>query len=537
MFDNKMKVVGISAALATTLGLGVAPVAALAQGPTKPADANLIDVVRMYNPYTGEHLFSIDKTEVAKLEVLGWANEGTYWKAPALNDTNEAARFMPVYRLYNPYTSDHLYTTDIVEYTNLKAAGWNGEDAKFYSAAEATDQNNQDNKVKKAGVDAVGIYRQFNPFVTVGTHNYSGLEENARMIEAGWKADNVIDGKQMPSLYGYDLKAEQDEAYILSSITRLQNAYKAKYAEFKAIKEAVFADAKAGKLKIDDQNKLTAYTEKLDKIKSEVEYYMAQLGDVNKYVGNLKTAAQKKITDRINGNAEITDIVGKKYKDLKTASNEAKEALATENGKVKALKDAIDVAKEEIAKKNLEIAASKAIIAANGLKQDDAQVNVEVEKAKDAIKKAEAEIKAKETAIKENSDKLAVVNSKIAEAKEKLAAAKKAFRDFRYDQSLPLGQAFRDLVFAEDNAAQHNKLNAALSGLKEKITGYEAAVKKPVENYDKAMAAIKAHQSQDLTDEQKEKVKETIEALDKALVEALGELVDPQAQAEDFLEI
>lgn len=537
MFDNKMKVVGVSAALATTLGLGIAPVAALAQGPAKPVEANLIDVVRMYNPYTGEHLFSIDKVEVAKLEVLGWANEGTYWKAPALNATNKAANFMPVYRLYNPYTSDHLYTTDVVEYTNLKAAGWNGEGEKFYSAAEATDQVDQDNKVKEAGADAVGIYRQFNPYVTVGTHNYSGLEENARMIEAGWKADNVIDGKQMPSLYGYELKAEQDEAYILSSITRLQNAYKAKYAEFKAIKEAVFADAKAGKLKIDDQNKLAAYTEKLAKIASEVDYYKDQLGDVNKYVANLKSAAQKKITDRLGNDAEITKDVNAMYKKLHDASATAKATLTAETSKVADFEKKINDAKEVIAKKNLEIAAQKAIVAAAGVEDNTNNATVTKENAEKAIKAAQEEIKKQEAIIKDNTAKLAVVNSKIAEAKEKLAAAKKAFRDFRYDQSLPLGQAFRDLVFAEDNEAQRQKLGAALDNLKTKITGYEAAAKAAVTTYDDEMAKIKAHQSQDLTDKQKEAVKKAITELDKALVKALGELVDPQAQAEDFLEI
>ena len=77
--NNKFKAVGISAALATTLGLGLAPAAALA----KPADDDLATVVRMYNKWTGEHLFSTNALEVADLEARGWQNEGTYWKAPA----------------------------------------------------------------------------------------------------------------------------------------------------------------------------------------------------------------------------------------------------------------------------------------------------------------------------------------------------------------------------------------------------------------------------------------------------------------------
>ena len=75
---------------------------------------------RLYNRWSGEHLFTMDKGEVGNLVSLGWKDEGVAWQAPSHSDT-------PVYRLYNPYSGDHFYTSNKAEYDHLSAIGWNKE--------------------------------------------------------------------------------------------------------------------------------------------------------------------------------------------------------------------------------------------------------------------------------------------------------------------------------------------------------------------------------------------------------------------------
>lgn len=535
--NNKFKAVGISAALATTLGLGLAPAAALA----KPADADLATVVRMYNKWTGEHLFTTNALEVADLEARGWQNEGTYWKAPAApteKEHKDNAQYMPVYRLYNPNSSDHLYTTDLVEYTNLMAAGWRGEDVKFMSAAHAK----ADNKalVDYAEDDAEGIYRQFNPNVTVGTHNYGGLAENNQVLAAGWKADGVDeDGHQQPALYGYELKKEQDEAYLLNSIGKLQEAYKAKLKEFNDVKDAVLADVKA------DKYKKSAYVKKLKKIYYDVKYYEEQLVEVNLYVKNYEDKTNSKIKEYIKLSGETAEFA-QHYTDLQDASKAAA-------AKVKQLKATIADFKKQIKDLDDKVAAQKLEIEKNNLviKINDLVLNNEkaltAEKKEAATKKAAAE-KAIETAkgeidklnkdLKDTKDQLKTRQSEIVIAKQAHDKAKKAFRDFRYDQSLPLGQLFRDLVFIQDNNAQLDALNEAFDNLGGCVDTYDDEVSAAVETYWNAVEAIKKNIDENVSADQKAAYYTALAELKDKLVDQIEALSkDPQLDAEDALGI
>lgn len=484
--NNKIKAVGISAALATTLGLGLAPAAALAKpAPAKPGDDDLVPVVRLLNPYSGEHLFSTDKDEVAHLEALGWTNEGTYWTAPAAPYTEKGDttatnyqdekkhednnKFMPVYRLYNPYSSDHLYTTDLVEYMARRADGWNGEDVKFMSAALPKDDVKSEVDVK--GVDAEGIYRQFNPHTNVGTHNYGGLAENANLLATGnWQADNVDkDGKQQPALYGYDLKKEQDEAYILKSIQRIADCYKEKLKELQGVRDEAIAKIKDGTYK------KGMYDEQLKKVSKEAKYYKEQLADVSKYVDHLEKAAAKKIDERLaNGSKTFSAY----YKSLSTKSTTALSELNNLRtvqipAAVKAVQDA------QVALDNGKIVrdSKKAEVDFNQRIYDNAKINdPKREDYAKALAKSQEDLKKAEKALKDENEvtslpralsnaqsKLADLKGQAGVAKDKYEAAKKEFRDFRYDQTLPLGQAFRDLVFVEDNKAQIKQLDNALT--------------------------------------------------------------------------
>lgn len=535
--NNKIKAVGISAALATTLGLGLAPAAALA----KPADADIATVVRMYNKWTGEHLFTTNALEVADLEARGWQNEGTYWKAPAAptdKEHKDNAKYMPVYRLYNPNSSDHLYTTDLVEYTNLMAAGWNGEDVKFMSAAFPKADN-------KALVDfaedgAEGIYRQFNPNVTVGTHNYGGLAENNQVLAAGWKADGVDEnGRQQPMLYGYELKKEQDEAYLLNSIGKLQEAYKAKLKEFNDVKDTVLADVKADKYKKD------SYKKKLAKIVDDIVYYRTQLADVEQYIGNYDAKTNAKIQEYIQLKGDKAEFA-KHYTDLQDASKAAAAKVKQLKATIADLKKAIKTVEDKIAAQNLEVEKQNLEIKLQDLVLNNEKASLDEKKAA-AQKKADAEkaIKNAKDAIdefkgdlKENKQKLETRKSEIVIAKQAHDKAKKAFRDFRYDQSLPLGQLFRDLVFIQDNKEQANQLKVAFDNLLDALTSYNTSVNAAVETYWNDVETIKKNIDENVSADQKAQYYVALAKLKDALVEQIDALSkDPQLDAEDALGI
>lgn len=127
---------------------------------------------RLYNPYNGEHLYTANTLERDFLDSIGWNYEGIGWIAPQGSNT-------PVYRLNNPFSAlgDHHYTTSIEEYETLQELGWKGEGVAWYSADKET---------------GVPVLRQYNPFASSGTHNYTvSEEERDNLVSLGWKDEGV----------------------------------------------------------------------------------------------------------------------------------------------------------------------------------------------------------------------------------------------------------------------------------------------------------------------------------------------------------
>ena len=57
------------------------------------------------------------------LPTVGWEYEGIAWQAPNSGQ--------PVYRLYNPYSGDHHYTMAQSEINSLTKIGWRYEGLSF----------------------------------------------------------------------------------------------------------------------------------------------------------------------------------------------------------------------------------------------------------------------------------------------------------------------------------------------------------------------------------------------------------------------
>ena len=124
---------------------------------------------RLYNPYTHEHLFTTDKDEYDNLVAAGWTGEESDGKV-AVNQGKG------VYRLYNPYTHEHHYTANEDEVADCVNAGWKNEGIKFHSVQNGT----------------VPVYSMYNPYEKKFYHHYtSDPDEIAKMEKDGWIKEEI----------------------------------------------------------------------------------------------------------------------------------------------------------------------------------------------------------------------------------------------------------------------------------------------------------------------------------------------------------
>lgn len=137
--------------------------------PTEPEPSNQgYAMYRLYNPNSGEHFYTSSVDERNHLMWCGWKAEGTAWTAPAWGS--------PVYRLYNPNAGEHHYTTSEIERAILLYAGWNDEGVGWY-----TDSSQR-----------VPVYRVYNPNAYANNHHYTpDAGERDVLVAMGWHDEGV----------------------------------------------------------------------------------------------------------------------------------------------------------------------------------------------------------------------------------------------------------------------------------------------------------------------------------------------------------
>lgn len=128
---------------------------------------NASKTYRIYNPNSGEHFYTTNKDEYTSLVKLGWKDEGIGWQ------TDDQGSF--VYRVYNPNAGDHHYTTSKEEVMILKSHGWIDEGGVFIAGGKTP------------------VYRVYNPNATgAGSHHYTTNKEEAdNLIALGWKDEGI----------------------------------------------------------------------------------------------------------------------------------------------------------------------------------------------------------------------------------------------------------------------------------------------------------------------------------------------------------
>ena len=133
------------------------------------AASSTVNMYRLYNPNSGEHFYTSNTAERDMLIGVGWSYEGVGWIAPSISNT-------PVYRLYNQYGGEHHYTTSVAERDMLISVGWSYEGIGWYS----------DDSCR------VPLYRQYNPNAFANNHNYTtSLGENDWLVSIGWRAEGI----------------------------------------------------------------------------------------------------------------------------------------------------------------------------------------------------------------------------------------------------------------------------------------------------------------------------------------------------------
>lgn len=140
--------------------------------PAQPDDPGTqvesVTMYRLYNPNSGEHFYTTSTIERDAVIAAGWNDEGIGWIAPSTG--------APVYRLYNQYGGEHHYTMSEVERDMLVSVGWIWEEGGWFS-----DPN-----------QAVPLYRLYNPNAYANNHHYTTSEvERDYLLSIGWNDEDI----------------------------------------------------------------------------------------------------------------------------------------------------------------------------------------------------------------------------------------------------------------------------------------------------------------------------------------------------------
>ena len=134
-------------------------------------------VYRMWNPYITDHLYTTDSNEYNFGAInCGYGKEG---RIGTLYTTNDVGA-VPLYRMWNSYITDHLYTTNYEEYNSgAISCGYAKEGliGYIYSTNEA---------------GTVPLYRLWNPQIMDHLYTTNYYEYNAGAASYGYNKEGVI---------------------------------------------------------------------------------------------------------------------------------------------------------------------------------------------------------------------------------------------------------------------------------------------------------------------------------------------------------
>ena len=141
------------------------------------ADLDRHEIYRVYNPNSGEHLFTSSNHERALLINVGWKDEGIGFYGQGGIGNWKQAKATHVYRVYNPNAGDHHYTANANEVQNLVRVGWHDDNIGLIMPPENLGQP---------------VYRLYNPNAKAGAHHFTLFKyERDHLIKVGWKDEGI----------------------------------------------------------------------------------------------------------------------------------------------------------------------------------------------------------------------------------------------------------------------------------------------------------------------------------------------------------
>lgn len=198
--------------------------AAAAPASTKaaqPEQQATIQIYRVYNPNSGEHLHTMNANERNFLVNLGWRYEGV---SMLVTPTGHQ-----LHRIYNPNSGEHHYTLNMNEINMLKQAGWRYEGIAWHTPNSG-----------------VAIYRVYNPNTRgAGAHHYT-MDANERdtLIRSGWRNEGISwysAGIKQPHEIVVDwFYARQGQVTYSMTNRNGPNSYDCSSAVFYALMEATY---------------------------------------------------------------------------------------------------------------------------------------------------------------------------------------------------------------------------------------------------------------------------------------------------------
>lgn len=126
-------------------------------------------IFRLYNPNSGQHVYTGNLYEAKQLQSSGWNyEEKGGWVAPASGTD--------VYRVYNPNSGEHYYTTSSFEVDNLIKNKWKYEQVAFHSGGN------------------IPVFTLFNPNAKGNqeSHTYTTSSyERDQLVKSGWRYEKI----------------------------------------------------------------------------------------------------------------------------------------------------------------------------------------------------------------------------------------------------------------------------------------------------------------------------------------------------------
>jgi outer membrane protein assembly factor BamB len=141
------------------------------------ATSNHLPLYRLFNPTSGEHFYTTDSNELNTLTARGlFRSEGI----PGYLGHTSGSGLLAVYRLFNPTSGEHFYTTDANEESTLVAKGLFRLESVIGYVSSAS------------GSGLSPLYRLFNP--TSGEHFYTTdqNEENTLTSLGIFRSEGVV---------------------------------------------------------------------------------------------------------------------------------------------------------------------------------------------------------------------------------------------------------------------------------------------------------------------------------------------------------